>query len=127
MRATVAAAVQLGVGAALAALPACRSRTPSVPVPGGSASRGAEAIVAYACGACHTIDGVTGAHGLVGPPLTGIADRTMIAGQLPNTPENMIRWISDPQAVEPGTAMPNLHVPPQIARDLAAYLYTLRD
>ena len=52
--------------------------------------------------------------------------RAILAGELPNTPANMIRWVRDPQAVEPATAMPNLGVTEQQARDIAAYLYTLR-
>jgi cytochrome c len=63
---------------------------------------------------------------MVGPPLTMFARRAYIAGQLPNEPDNLIRWIRDPQAVEPGTAMPSLGVEPAVARDMAAYLYTLR-
>jgi cytochrome c len=63
---------------------------------------------------------------MVGPPLTMFARRAYIAGQLSNEPNNLIRWIRDPQAVEPGTAMPNLGVAPAVARDMAAYLYTLR-
>jgi cytochrome c1 len=78
------------------------------------------------CAACHVIPGVRGADGKVGPPLTGIGSRIMIAGQVPNTPDNLIRWIRDPQAIEPGTAMPNLGVSEPTARDIAAYLYTLR-
>jgi cytochrome c len=62
----------------------------------------------------------------VGPPLTMFARRAYIAGQLTNQPDNLIRWIQNPQAVEPGTAMPNLGVIPEIARDMAAYLYTLQ-
>ena len=54
------------------------------------------------------------------------ARRAYIAGQLPNQPENLIRWLVDPQAIEPGTAMPDLDVTPELARDIAAYLYTLR-
>ena len=54
------------------------------------------------------------------------ARRAYIAGQLPNDPENLVRWIQDPQGVEPGTAMPNLGVTAAVARDMAAYLYTLR-
>jgi cytochrome c1 len=54
------------------------------------------------------------------------ARRAYIAGQLANQPDNLIRWLQDPQAVEPGTAMPKLGVVPQVARDMAAYLYTLR-
>ena len=48
------------------------------------------------------------------------------AGQLVNSPDNLIRWIVDPQTVEPGTAMPNLGVILAVARDMAAYLYTLQ-
>jgi hypothetical protein len=61
----------------------------------------------------------------VGPPLTSFANRSYIAGQLVNSPDNLIRWIMDPQGVEPGTAMPDLGVIPEVARDMAAYLYTL--
>lgn len=93
---------------------------------GGSSSRGREAIQRYGCGACHRIPGVDGASGQIGPPLDGIGSRVMLAGQLPNTPENMLRWIRDPQGMRRGTAMPNLNVTEDDARDIAAYLYTLR-
>lgn len=63
---------------------------------------------------------------MVGPPLTTFARRAYIAGQLPNQAENLIRWIQHPQAVEPGTAMPDLGVGPAVGRDMAAYLYSLR-
>jgi cytochrome c1 len=76
------------------------------------------------CGGCHTIDGIHNARGRIGPPLTAFADRAMIAGEVANTPENLVRWICDPQAIEPGTAMPNLHVSEEMARDMAAFLYT---
>jgi cytochrome c1 len=55
-----------------------------------------------------------------------VATRAIIAGELANTPENMVRWIRDPLAVEPNTAMPNLQVSEETARDMVAYLYTLR-
>lgn len=87
--------------------------------------RGRVAIDAYGCGACHMIPGVDGAVGLVGPPLVAWSRRTVIAGELPNTPENLVRWIMHPQAVEPGTAMPNLGVSEADARAIAAYLATL--
>jgi len=89
-------------------------------------ARGRAAIERYGCGTCHTIPGVDNASALVGPPLTGIADRMILAGELPNTPENMIRWIREPQNVETNTLMPNLGVTERDARDIAAYLYTLR-
>lgn len=50
----------------------------------------------------------------------------MIAGELPNTPDNLVRWIKDPKLVEPGTAMPDLGLSDEQARDVAAYLYTLQ-
>jgi cytochrome c len=95
-------------------------------VPGGDARRGESVIEAFGCGACHTIPGVDGASGMVGPPLTSWARRAYIAGTLPNAPENLIRWVVDPHAVEPGTAMPQLGVNEAQARDIAAYLYTLQ-
>jgi cytochrome c1 len=72
------------------------------------------------------IPGINGAHGQVGPPLDDWSERVYIAGQVPNTTDFLIRWIEVPQAIEPGTAMPNLRVPEGDARDIAAYLYTLR-
>jgi cytochrome c len=93
---------------------------------GGDPARGKTAINRYGCAACHQIPGVSGAQGLVGPPLDGIARRSYIGGVLGNTPENMIRWIQNPQAVDQKTAMPNLGVTDAEARDIAAYLYTLR-
>lgn len=98
---------------------------PPAEVPDGNPARGAEAIDAYGCGTCHVISGIDGADGKVGPPLTDFGERSYIAGSLSNTADNLARWISDPQAVEPGTAMPDLGVPPSIARDIAAYLFTL--
>jgi cytochrome c2 len=93
---------------------------------GGAPSRGPALLRKYGCQTGHTIPGVDGADGLVGPPLDGIASRSYIAGVLTNAPANMIRWISDPKAVDPLTAMPNTGVSPVDARDIAAYLYTLR-
>jgi cytochrome c2 len=94
-------------------------------MPGGDASRGAELIVAYGCPACHTIPGIRGADALVGPPLTAWAERVYIAGVMTNTPNNLLLWLQNPQEVEPGTAMPNLGVTEEGARDIGAYLYTL--
>jgi cytochrome c2 len=88
--------------------------------------RGRTAIRKYGCGTCHNIPGVSGAAGMVGPPLGQIAQRVYIAGVLPNEPDNMIRWLENPPGVDPKTAMPYMGVTPRDARDIAAYLYTLR-
>jgi cytochrome c len=95
-------------------------------VAGGDADRGKTAIQMYGCGSCHSIPGIRDANGMVGPPLTMWSRRTYIAGEVPNTPDFLIRWIEMPQAIEPGTAMPNLGVTEGKARDIAAYLYTIR-
>jgi cytochrome c1 len=58
--------------------------------------------------------------------LTGIGNRSYIAGELPNTPTNLMRWIQHPQSVEAHTIMPEMGVTEDDSRDIAAYLYTLR-
>jgi cytochrome c2 len=80
----------------------------------------------FGCGGCHTIPGVAAADGVIGPPLAGIRERVYLAGVLPNTPDNMVRWIRAPQEVDPPTAMPDLHVSEPHARAMVAYLYGLR-
>ena len=93
---------------------------------GGDPERGSEAIARYGCGGCHEIPGVRNASATVGPPLAGIARRTYLAGQVSNTPADMMRWIQHPQQIERGTAMPEMNVTAEDARDITAYLYTLR-
>jgi cytochrome c len=95
-------------------------------VAGGDADRGKAMLVEFGCGTCHTVAGVNSAHGRVGPPLTGFAGRHYIAGELPNTAPNLVRFLLDPPAVEPGTAMPDMNVPVSAARDIAAYLEARR-
>lgn len=91
----------------------------------GDPSLGKSALVNYGCISCHSVPGVAGADTLVGPPLTAWSDRTYIAGMLPNTPDNLVAWIMNPQAVVPGNAMPYLGVTKTDAENIAAYLYTL--
>lgn len=93
---------------------------------GGSAVKGQAAIARYGCGSCHTIPGVSGAFGRVGPPLTGFGTRFYVAGVLQNTPQNLERWIENPPAVDEHTVMPNMGVTHQDAIDIAGYLYTLK-
>jgi cytochrome c2 len=95
------------------------------PATGGDPQNGVATIRAYGCAACHDIPGVAMPGGRVGPPLTGFAKRAFIGGELPNTPENLERWIRDPHEVEKHTAMPTLGLTQKEARDVAAYLYTL--
>lgn len=77
----------------------------------------------YGCGACHVIGGIDGADGHVGPPLTNFASSyRMIVGKLPNTPENVARWIHDPQKYVPGSDMPVLGIGMKGSLAIAAYL-----
>jgi cytochrome c2 len=90
----------------------------------GDPRRGEAMFIQYGCGSCHAVKNVRTATGMVGPPLDGIALRVIIGGHLSNTPENMEKWIRDPQQVSPGTAMPDLNVGQEDARDITAFLYT---
>lgn len=103
-------------------------RVPTAPmwrVENADAERGRIALVAYGCGACHTIPGIREAEARVGPRLDRFAEQSYIAGVLENTPANLVRWIRDPQAVNPRTVMPDLGVSEEEARDIAAYLYAV--
>ncbi len=94
-------------------------------VPNGNPQAGQQALQSWGCGSCHTIPGVTGATGKVGPALSGLSERSYIAGHLTNTPDNMIQWIMHPQEISPGVDMPDTGVTESVARDMAAYLYSI--
>ena len=93
----------------------------------GSPDAGLRAIYNYMCVTCHAIPGTVNGKPNVGPPLDGIASRRYIGGVLLNTPDNMIRWLINPQAIDPMSGMPNLGLKEQDARDIASYLYTLKE
>ena len=93
-------------------------------VTGGNPDAGPAAIARYGCGSCHNIPGVSGAQGLVGPPLGNVGKRTYIAGELPNIPENLVRWIQHPHSVNQRTVMPEMGVTTQDAKNIAAFLYS---
>ncbi|TPI32703.1 c-type cytochrome [Mesorhizobium sp. B3-1-6] len=94
---------------------------------GGVGARAIPIMTANGCSGCHTIPGVPGAQGQVGPRLDGsLAGRVYIGGVLANNPENLIRWIRSAREINPHTAMPSMRITDQQARDIAAYLYGLR-
>lgn len=101
------------------AVPVVQEVTFDAGVPG----RGRELIEAYGCVTCHEVPGTRGLGGQVGPPLTDIDERALIAGRLPNTPENLVAWVMDPQAFAPGSGMPDMGVTLPDALDIAAYLH----
>lgn len=78
----------------------------------------------YACDGCHVIGGLVGPITHVGPSLHDWHQRKYIAGVLPNTRENLVRWIVDPQDVSPHTLMPDLDVIEPHAQQMARYLLT---
>lgn len=110
----------------ISAAPAAACEPPAGASPPPDPARGRTLFSHYACTSCHQIPGVTGPRTHVGPPLQGFAERGLIAGQLPNTQQNLVRWIREPQAVDAATAMPDMQVGERDAQDMAAYLRTLR-
>ena len=113
---------------ALALLGACeREEVPAqLRVFDGSPEFGQALIAEYGCTACHAIPGIGAFTGTVGPALDGFGARAYIAGRLPNRPMMLVAWLRDPPAIDPETAMPALGLTEAEARDVAAYLYTLR-
>ena len=115
MRAALAASCL----AAAVLLTACGSEPGAWPP-----ERGRELIARHGCGSCHVIGGIDRADGDIGPNLTSFKNNAPIAGRLPNKPDAVTRWLLDPQAIKPGTRMPNLGLTPEQARDIVEYLYT---
>lgn len=93
----------------------------------GRADRGKELLDSHGCGSCHGIPGIRNADGRAGAPLDRWAERHYIAGAVLNTPNNLVAWIMDPQAIEPGTAMPAVGATAEEAWHMAAYLFSLGD
>jgi cytochrome c2 len=96
--------------------------------PGSDAALGAQIIASKPCVGCHTIPGVPGATGTVGPNLAGVASRPTIAGgAVPNHgQDDLKKWVEDAPSVKPGTAMPNVGLTDDEATKVAAYLETLK-
>ena len=107
------------------AIDARRLKVHAQAMTGGDANAGREALARRPCGGCHEIPGVRGAQGKVGPSLSGFAGRAYVDGRLTNSPDNLVAWIVNPQAIDPQNAMPATGVGQAEARDMAAYLYTL--
>lgn len=122
------ALIRLLIVPAFAGLSACsdtQEQSAIVHIAGGEPEQGRVLIRAYGCGTCHTIDGIRGARGKVGPQLEDYARQHLLAGFLPNTPRNLIAWLMDPVALKPQTGMPSQGVTESEARHIAAYLYSL--
>ncbi len=114
-------ALRIAAVLALAGLAACSPKRPPVGVQGDPA-RGKIAVTQYACQSCHLIPGVPGSKVYVGRPLEGMAERKVLAGAVPSDQAGLVRWIRDPQSIDPNTAMPNMGVSERDALDISAYL-----
>lgn len=107
---------------------AWRRRQLAVPPPptDARAQRGQLLFQSVSCAMCHTVQG-TIAQGKRAPDLTHVASRaTLAAGTLPNTPEMLASWISNPQQHKPATHMPATPLSPDDLAALVAYLGTLK-
>lgn len=117
---------RMWLGVLLAAsLAACgKKMTSPEPMTGGDPRMGQKLIAQFGCGACHQIKGIAHADSQVGPSLKEIRSSSYVGGTLPNSAENLMKWIMHPRAVNPRTDMPELGVTEPEARDIAAYLYS---
>ncbi len=90
------------------------------------AANGAEVFKEKNCVNCHPIAGLT-TRGRVAPDLTHVGSRTSLAADtLPNTPENLVKWLTDPQSVKKGTLMPDIGLTADQIRYLVAFLNGLK-
>ena len=118
---------RMALGLALALLSGCFNppeSTPLFPVAGDPLA-GSRIIKENGCGSCHRIPGIAGANAVVGPPLDQWPERSFIAGTLPNSPANLARWITSPQEIRPGTAMPDSGLAEDEVADVVAFLYSI--
>jgi cytochrome c2 len=122
MRVIAIIVVCAAAGLLIAAFAPGRAVTSADPV----TQNGARLIENNGCGTCHSIPGINGADGVVGPPLDNIGRRVYLAGILRNTPENMASWLQHPQAYVPGNAMPEMGLTGNEAKAITAYLRTLQ-
>ncbi len=110
-------------------LAACAQEPPDArwaKVEGADLARGERLLSQYQCGSCHRIPEAPSAVGRVGPSLAAFGKRGYIAGEVPNGPQMLQRWLQDPQSLVPDTTMPDMGVSPIDARDMAGYLLSLR-
>ena len=91
-----------------------------------SIERGRRLLAQYQCGSCHSIPGVPSAGGKLASSLEGFGLRSYIAGRIANRQDALARWIEQPKALVPETAMPSMGVSPADAREMAAYLLELK-
>jgi cytochrome c len=121
------AAVMAGLLAATLLCGALLSVGRDAAIPGVLSGDDAPALmIRYGCAGCHTIPGVPGARGQAGPSLAGFAGRLYVGGAATNNGNNLVRWLVNPRALDPRTAMPVTGISENEARAVAAYLLRMR-
>jgi cytochrome c2 len=131
------ASLTFGAALALAAVEPVFSASQPYAQVDPSVQQGMAAIQQYRCGGCHVIPGIPNANGNLGPDLSAHANipvvsaRNTIAsypnGSVPNnSPDDLAAWLVNPNALKPGTAMPNLGMNQDDAEAAAAYLYAIQ-
>ena len=90
------------------------------------ARRGQQVFFSSSCVMCHAING-TPAGSNVGPNLTHLAGRSIIAGaSLLNTRENLRQWITNSHVIKPGNKMPANNLSSDDLEALLDYLQNLK-
>ena len=106
---------------------AAKTIAPAPAPPIGNAERGKQLAGQYGCNVCHVVPGVDGPQGSLGPSLAGVASRPKISfGTVQNTPENLAKYLMDPSAMNATSSMPAIGLTDVDAKDIAAYLMTLK-
>jgi len=101
-------------------------RQPASPPSAVEAAKGAQVFMEKNCVNCHSIAGLM-TRGRVAPDLTHVGSRTTLAaGTLPNTPENLAKWLRNPQSVKKGVRMPDTGLNTDQIKHLTAYLEGLK-
>lgn len=116
-------------GATVAALllVACADKTDQPrAIAGADPAEGLAIAERVGCAACHVSPGIDWPAGVSGPSLEGFGDSPLIAGRLPNQPDVLTAWLIDAPSLSPETGMPPMPLTEAEARDVAAWLYTLR-
>ena len=90
------------------------------------ATQGRQLVASKGCVACHTFPDVKWPRGGLGPPLQNFGRQGLIAGRLPNQPGVLMQFVRNAPVLVPGTAMPTILMTDQEARDVTAYLLTLK-
>ena len=101
------------------------ARSPAAEEPVADIAAALELFKARACTGCHIAPGIPEAVGTVGPNLTGLAFRPQVAGVMDMSGENLAKWIRNPPAEKPGTAMPPLGLSDSDIQTLVDWLLTL--